>query len=208
LEYTILESVAARNIDRTVVSSESEQILKAASNLGAEKIERPGHLMRNDAPLSEVVLHTIDELGRSEGYAPDFVVLLQYVSPLKTSQHIDEVVDTWRMFSVDSVVSVTENKKFLWQPGEYGLEALFEERLLREKRDTVYEENGSVYGFTPKLIDSKKELIGESVGHTMMKRQSGTHIDSWLDLKLCETLLSRDNSLRPDFQSPRLKHHT
>lgn len=208
IEYTIDEALAADRLDRVIVSTDSEEIADVARETGGEVPRlRPTELTDRTVPLNEVISAELEELRAQNGYEPDFVVLLQYVSPLKTADHIDEVVDTWQMFAVDSVISVTKNNKFLWQPGTHGLEPLFDERLLREERETLYQEDGAIYGFDPSIVFEHDELIGEHVGHILMEQQRAIHIDSWFDLRMCEHILgSGGDRLVPAYDGVSLDH--
>ncbi|MEA5388460.1 hypothetical protein VB779_16435 [Haloarculaceae archaeon H-GB11] len=207
LEYTVAEALAADRIDRTIVSTEHGGIAEMARDAGADVPEyRPPELSDSTVPLDEVVQYHMARLRSEEGYEPDLVVLNQYVSPLTTAAHIDAIVDTWFMFSVDSVISVTQTNSFLWQPGKFGLAQLFEERLLREERETLYRENGALYAFTPRVVRDKNAIVGDHVGHLRLERHSAVHIDSWHDLRHSESLLEMDDQvLRPDYQSPSLQ---
>lgn len=205
IEYTIMEAIEADRIDRVLVSTESEEIAETAMDTGAEvPFRRPTDLSTDDTPLQDVLLDLLSELERTEEYRPDVVLVAQYVSPLTTADHIDEAIDTHNIFSVDSVISVTENRKFLWQPGKYGLSPLFDERLLREERESLYQENGALYVLTPTVLEDKGELIGNHVGHVLMERQNAVHIDSWLDFTICDTVLENGTGLRPAYRSDAL----
>lgn len=202
LEYTVDEALASDRLDRVVVSTEDDDIAEAARKAGAEVPSlRDEDLADRDILLGDLMEYSLDRLAGEEGYDPDFVVLLQYVSPLKTADVVDEVVDTWMMFSVDSVITVTKNDKFLWRPGSFGLDPLFDERLLREERETLYQENGAIYGFTPEVVYEREDIIGEHVGHVQMQRQQSIHIDSWFDLQMCEMILQSENGLVPEYRS-------
>jgi len=203
IDYTIREVIAADRIDRVVVSTENEAIAQRTKDLGADvPFLRPSELSGNTVPLEEVTSNLLGRLRETEDYEPDLVMIKQYISPLITAKHIDGAIDTWHMFSVDSVISVTETNKFYWQPGKFGLSPLFEERLLREDRETLYQENGAFYVFTPSVLNHQHNIIGEHVGHLQVERQDAVHIDSWFDFKLCEQLLSmNDGELTPSYQS-------
>jgi CMP-N-acetylneuraminic acid synthetase len=111
------------------------------------------------------------------------------------------------MFNVDSVISVNKNNKFLWQPGKYGLDPLFEERLLREDRETIYEENGAITVLTPELIRDKGKIVGNRVGHTVMREISSIHIDRWFDFWQCDRILSDKNEqFQPEYHSDELQY--
>lgn len=190
IEYSIKAAINAERVDRVMVSTESKAIAETARAVGAEvpSLRREG-LAGSHVTLSEVVNNHLDFVAASDAYEPDLVVVLPYVTPLRSATHINEAVDTMHIFSVDSVISVEQNKKFLWQPGKFGIEPLFEERLLREEKEGLYQENGALYVVEPAVLRNQSEIIGEHVGHILMQRQSSVHVDLWSDLALCEKLL-------------------
>jgi len=206
LAYTVKEALAANRLDRVHVSTEDDRIAEAARGLGAKvPTRRPEELSKPEVGLEQVVQHHLNYLAETDGYEPDLVVLNQYVSPLKTAGSVDAVVDTWLMFSVDSVISVCETREFLWQPDIYGLSPLFEERLLREQRETLYEETGALYAFPPDVLSQTEKIVGDRIGHVQLDRQNAIHIDSWYEFKNCEFLLSVDNeNLSPSYRSEEL----
>lgn len=203
LDYTVKEALAADRVDRVMLSTEDEVIADYARELGAEvPFLRSEALSEPTVTLEEVVTNHLSELQEREEYLPDLVHLNQYISPLTTAKQIDAAIDTWHMFSVDSVISVTETNNFYWQPGKFGLSPLFEERLLREERETLYRENGAFYVFSPSVLEHKRDIIGEHVGHIQLERHNAIHIDSRFDFKLCEQLLSMgDDQLTPSYRS-------
>jgi CMP-N-acetylneuraminic acid synthetase len=190
IEYTVETALDAKRVDRVTVSTESEAIADAARTAGAEVPSlRPERLAGPHVKLPEVIEDHLDIVAASDAYEPDLVAVLPYVTPLRSAAHIDEALDTMHIFSVDSVISVEQNKKFLWQPGKFGLEPLFEERLLREEKEGLYQENGALYVVEPRVIRNRSEIIGEHVGHVLMQRHASVHVDSWTDLALCERIL-------------------
>lgn len=192
INYTIDAAVNAERIDRVVVSTESEKIADIAQSGGAEiPFLRPERLSKSRVQLPEVVGEILDRLDSSDRYKPDLLAVLPYVSPLRTADHIDEAIDTFSIFSVDSVISVEKNQKFLWQPGKFGLEPLFEKRILREEKEGLYQENGAIYVVQPSIIRNTNQIIGDHVGHILMQHHNSVHIDSWYDLTVCEGVLSQ-----------------
>jgi len=189
IEYSIKESLASNRIDRLIVSTEDEDIANVARNAGAQV-----PFLRNDTlstPTSELWEVVESVLQRENGeYNPDIITILPYVTPLRTADQIDEAIDTSLMFPVDSVISVYNNKQFLWRPGKFGLEPLFKKRLLRRDRETTYHENGSIYVTKPETVRNQSELVGKHVGHIIMNKKSSTHIDSWFDYRICEEAIS------------------
>ena len=76
----------SRHIVRTVVSSDSDKILRLSRKLRADVIERPAELATDIASNESVIEHTVNYLNQTEGYRPDVLVLLQPTSPLRTCE--------------------------------------------------------------------------------------------------------------------------
>src|SRR6185369_2921773 len=68
---------------------------------------RPAELARDDTPGPDPLLHAIDALER-DGYRPDWIMMLQPTSPLRTGEDIREVCETAARTGADVVVSVCE----------------------------------------------------------------------------------------------------
>jgi len=192
------------NIGKMNDSGESEAIAEAACEAGAEvPALRPDRLADPHVQLPEVVENHLDIVAASDAYEPDVIAVLPYVTPLRTAAHVDEAIDTMSIFSVDSVISVYESNEFLWRPGKYGLEPLFEERLLRRERETTYYENGAIYVTTPDTVSHHSDLIGQHVGHIQMCKLNSIHIDSWYDFEICKHFFKSRESV--GFASPDLQ---
>jgi N-acylneuraminate cytidylyltransferase/CMP-N,N'-diacetyllegionaminic acid synthase len=196
IKFTIAEVLSSQHVDRLLVSTEDEAIAKVARELGAEvPFLRDEMLSSPTTQLADVVESLLERLRTTEDYEPDVLAIFPYVSPLRTAEHIDEAIDTSLIFSVDSVISVYESTDFLWQPGKYGLEPLFEERLLRRDRESMYHENGAIYVTTPETVLRRNELIGQHVGHILMEERNSLHIDSRFDFDVCSQLLDSPESV-------------
>src|ERR671933_1940916 len=98
LAWTVGAACAAGSLDRVVVSTDSDEIAAAARELGADVLERPAELARDDTPMRDVVLHALEELGR-----PEVLALLQPTSPLRRAAHVDEAVALLRRSGADCV---------------------------------------------------------------------------------------------------------
>ena len=80
--YTIEAAHNSKYITRTVVSTESSKIKDVCLALGAEVIDRPQELARDETKTAPVLLQVVESLGK-QGYKPDVVVLLQATCPLR-----------------------------------------------------------------------------------------------------------------------------
>jgi CMP-N,N'-diacetyllegionaminic acid synthase len=188
LAWTVGAAYAARSLDRVVVSTDSEEIAATAGELGADVLERPAELARDDTPMREVVLHALEELGR-----PEVLVLLQPTSPLRRAEHVDAAVALLRDTGADSVVSVVE-VPHRYRPGS--LMALEGERLVplgptpatRQEKPVVYARNGpAVLVLRSERIGS--DLYGGDCRPYVMEPRDSIDVDEPFDLELAELLL-------------------
>lgn len=74
--YTIEAAHNSKYITRTVVSTESSKIKDICLALGAEVIDRPEELARDETKTAPVLLQVVESLEK-QGYKPDVVILLQ-----------------------------------------------------------------------------------------------------------------------------------
>ncbi len=183
IAYTIEEARKTELIDRVVVSTEDREIAEVAVRYGAEvPFLRPLSLARTSVSVDDVLRNLLDGLEEMESYEPDIVVVLQYYAPFRKECHITEAIDTLLLYDTDSVISVTPDISFHWKPGKYGLTPVgYQKRLLREDRETVYKETGSVYVVRADNIRSGGYL-GEVIGHTEMSRTEAWRIEEEFDL--------------------------
>jgi CMP-N-acetylneuraminic acid synthetase len=113
LEYVAAAAAGSGVLDRTVLSTDSEQIAAEGRRAGLEvPFIRPAGLARDDTPMLPVIEHAVESLERA-GWTPEIVVLLQPTSPLRTPGHIRRAVQQLRDSGADSVVTVVELPRHL-----------------------------------------------------------------------------------------------
>ena len=111
IAYTIEAALQARLLDRTVVSTDDHQIAEIARQFGAEiPFLRPPELARDETIVYPVLTHALRWLDEHEGYRPDYVMLLQPTSPLRTAEDIDNSITIALEKNAEGVVSLCETK--------------------------------------------------------------------------------------------------
>src|SRR5262245_38953077 len=111
LAHSIAAARSARGVERVVVSTDGPEIVAAARRWGAEApFLRPAELAQDDSPTIAAVLHAVQWLEEHEGYRPDYVLLLQPTSPLRTAGDIEAATALAVARDADTVVSVCEMK--------------------------------------------------------------------------------------------------
>ena len=112
LAWSIEAAKGSASVDRVVMSTDDDEIAGISREFGADvPFMRPEHLSRDDSAHFPVVEHAIQWLEKNEGYRPDYILLLQPTSPLRTAGDIDGAVGLAVRHRADAVVSVTELDK-------------------------------------------------------------------------------------------------
>ncbi|MBN2059255.1 MAG: acylneuraminate cytidylyltransferase family protein [Deltaproteobacteria bacterium] len=93
ISYVIKAARKSRSISRLICSTDNEEIGGVAVEFGAEIMERPVALAKDETHVIDVMVHVIQTLEESEGYIPFAVALLQPTSPFVLPGHIDECVN-------------------------------------------------------------------------------------------------------------------
>ena len=190
LAWTIEAARASRLLTRFVVSTESGEVAAAARRLGAEVLERPAELARDETPMLEVVVHALAAVGSC-----DVLVLLQPTSPLRRGEHIDEAVSLLFETGADSVVSVVEvphrfrpDSLMVLENGR--LAPLGAAAPRRQDKRPVYARNGPAV-LVLRASRLGDDLYGGDCRPYLMDANDSVDVDDAFDLQLAEFLLSR-----------------
>jgi CMP-N-acetylneuraminic acid synthetase len=193
IAYTIEEALKTKLINRVIVSTEDQQIAEVATQFGAEvPFLRPLSLAKANVPVEEVIRHLVGVLRDQQDEVPEIIVVLHYYSPFKKESHITEAIDTILLYDTDSVISVIMDLTFHWKQGENGLIPVgYQKRLLREDKETVYKETGSLYVLKTKNLDSG-DYLGKSVGFIEMSERECWRVDTDFDFWIAEQIMANE----------------
>ena len=188
--YTIEASIKSKFIDRTIVSTNDEQITKISKEYGAEVIIRPNELAKYNSKLEDALIHSVKEIEK-EGYISDFIITLQPTSPLRNTDVIDKGINLGLETNSDSVVSVCEIQNYYlsgyFKDGYYIPE--YSERPLSQNMPKKYRENGAFYMTKRDLLLEKMNRIVGRVNAIIMDPIDSIDIDTIEDFYLAEKLI-------------------
>jgi len=111
IAWTIEAAFHAQRLSRVIVSTDDDEIANVARHWGAEvPFTRPAELAQDHSDHISVVEHAIHWLAQHGQEEPEYVMLLQPTSPLRTSEDIDAAICIAEERSAVAVVSVCETK--------------------------------------------------------------------------------------------------
>lgn len=193
LAWTIDAALGARYVDAVVVSSDDEEVLGVAIELGARTVKRPAALAQDDSRAIDVLLHVIERLDNPF----DVIACLQPTSPLRRSEHIDGALALLVSTGADSCVSISSVVKpphWMYHLDERGLlQRAFPDLPLANRRQDIpslFSLNGAIYLVSTEQFREEKRLTtGKCVGY-QMRPEDSIDIDNELDLRFAEFLLT------------------
>jgi len=200
IAWSIEAALQSRHIDRVIVSSDDDTILKIAESYGADSLKRPPEISGDTAETFDAVKHLLETT--TQNY--DYTILLQPTSPLRQSRHIDEAIEFLMDKEADAVISVTEMEHSpLWAntlEESLSLENfLDEEAINRRSQDlqTYYRINGALYLCkTQKLLEERSFFLKKNIYAYVMQRRFSIDIDEEIDFRIAQCLMTEQADLQ------------
>ncbi|WP_428026084.1 cytidylyltransferase domain-containing protein [Arcobacter sp.] len=192
IAWSIEAGLHCKYIDKVVVSSDDEEILKISKNFGAEIIKRPMVLASDVATTFDALKHTIENI---EKY--DYIVLLQPTSPLRDENHITAAIELLEEKTADAVISVCEmDHSPLWSnilPKDGNMSGFLRDEILNKRSqdlDKYHRLNGAIYICkTDRLLEEKSFILKENIFSYIMDRESSIDIDEEIDFMLAQCIM-------------------
>ena len=197
IAYTIAAARAGRHVTRTVVSTDCPEIAAVGRTWGAEApFLRPVALAQDHTLGVDPVIHAVQWLAEHEAYQPDYVVLLQPTSPLRTATDIDGALDLATAKNADAVVGLTPAEihpnwiKHIDAAGHMvNPIPLHQADRNRQDHPACYYVNGAIYVIRPAVLLAGRSLFPPGAYAYVMPPERALDINTPWELHLVELVL-------------------
>jgi N-acylneuraminate cytidylyltransferase len=174
---------------RLVVTTDDDEIAAIARDRGAEVVNRPEELARDESPTEPAVLHALEAMTRPEGLSA--VLLLQATSPVRRPGTLDRAVREFEASGADALVGVVESPPFLWRGPGAQPTALYDVAARPRRQDLldaqrVYRETGSLYLTRIEAFRSTGNRLVGAIRLFVMREDEGADIDTEEDFLAVE----------------------
>lgn len=200
IAHTIEQAKTATELDRCIISTDSDKIADVAREYGGEvPFKRPKKLATDTASTSAVVEHALDWV-ESNGISPDVIVLLQVTSPLRETKDIDSAIKRLQKHDhAESIVSVTEFQV----PPRWAVETncedvlrpYFDESTLwtneysrSQDHQTLYYPNGAIFAARVNAFREQQSFYTDLTLKYEMPPERSIDIDEPFDLEIAHAL--------------------
>lgn len=185
-------------VDRAVVSTDHEEIARAAEAAGlAAPFRRPEEISGDRIGDWDVLSHALTTMEAMDDTRYDIVVMLQPTSPSRRPEHVRDSIAKLVADGLDSVwtVSETDSKAHplkqltVTAEGELGYYDPDGARIIaRQQLTPVFHRNGIAYAITRECLMEQRSIMGARPGALVIEGQIA-NIDTEFDLQLAERLL-------------------
>ena len=194
--WTIEQAKSCSYIDRTVVSTDNDNIAEVAKKYGAEvPFMRPPELASDTALTIDVIFHAINWLKKHEDFRSEYIMLLQPTSPLRAVVDIEGAIQILKE-NARAVVSVCETSHHPWWsnilPEDGNMKDFLRPQIINKRRQDLpvfYQLNGAIYLADTAYLRKHNGFLGPNTFAYKMPKNRSVDIDSELNLKLAQVLL-------------------
>ena len=203
ITWSIEHALATPEIDRVVVSTDSEEIARIARDAGAETpFLRPKHLATSEVGKWDVFKHALESCENYYGENYEFYVDLDCTNPLRDVGDISASIALFRerqKEGVESIFSICPSRKNPYfnllesdHVGALKISKVLPNTIVRRQdAPAVYEHVASIYVLAPKYIRRVNYLLeGHTEGYDIGCEKS-LDIDSEFDFTLVEFLMKK-----------------
>ncbi|MBI4589774.1 MAG: acylneuraminate cytidylyltransferase family protein [Candidatus Rokubacteria bacterium] len=207
IAYAIETALASDLIDRVIVSTDDTEIADVARRYGAEvPFMRPRELAQDDSPEWLTWQHAVRMLKATEGVATiDACVCISPTSPLRAVEDVEACIRLLLKSDADLVMTVKPAERNPYfnmvalDGAGYARLVIPPERPIYRRQDAppLYDITTVAYAFRPQFVLRADSEFEGRVKAVVVPAERALDIDTELDLKFAEFLLSQSRSSHP-----------
>jgi len=204
IAHSIEQAKASGLFEAIAVSSDSDFILEIAKKWGVDYlIKRPDELATDQAAKLPVIRHCVAEVERQRGCSFDVIVDLDATSPLRSVNDIHRAVALLEESSAGNVITAMPSRRSpyfnLVELNTNGAVELSKPQktaiVRRQDAPKCYDMNASIYVWKRPVLFASDTIFNEDTRLYVMPEERSIDIDSELDFKFVEFVMSHGLSV-------------
>ena len=176
IAWSIESALAAKKVDRVVVSTDSSEIAEVARYFGSQVLMRPVELASDEATTISVLAHIAEEVPEAQTFT-----VLQPTSPLRDKGLIDLCIETYEKSYCSNLAT-----GFWCKYKEFGTH----NNMRRQEYKGFFYDDGNVY-ILPRSLVMEGRWFGDNIFRMEISRHQNYEIDDEVDFVILEALMRR-----------------
>jgi CMP-N,N'-diacetyllegionaminic acid synthase len=197
IAWTIAAALGAKCVSRVLVSTDDPEIAEVSRQCGAEvPFLRPAELAEDHSTSFDVAAHALRWLSEHDRDEPDYLLLLQPTSPLRTAADIDGAIALARERNADAVLAVCEASPHPYlarrvdERGQLSdFISLAQKPSRRQEYPAAYMLNAAIYLNRPASLLATRSFQPPGALAYVMPQERSLDVDSSWELRLVDLLL-------------------
>ncbi|MBQ2654364.1 MAG: UDP-2,4-diacetamido-2,4,6-trideoxy-beta-L-altropyranose hydrolase [Methanobrevibacter sp.] len=192
ISYSIGVAKASQYVDDVVVTTDDSQIALIAEKFGASVVRRSEELSTDEALLDPVIHDAMIQKEKMAFDEYDIVITLQPTSPLIKTQTLDEAIEKFDDFGLDSVISVVDDRHLSWGYDENNQRYFpnYIERVNRDDLPKSFRETGAILATRRSFVHEDSRL-GANIGIVEVSHEESVNIETFQDWWMAENYLRK-----------------
>lgn len=210
IAWSIAAGQCLPEIDRVLVTTDSEEIAAISRKYGAETpFIRPAHLAGDFSTDLETFQHTLQWLDDNEGYRPDLVFQLRPTSPIRFQSEMEQCVRLMKEHAdAESVRTITPSpitpyKMWKMENPNQPMEPLLEVpgmeepyNMPRQKLPQTFWQTGTYDLIKRSVITEKNSMSGKVIYPIVIDNQLAIDIDDISSFEKAEVLINQIDCIK------------
>jgi CMP-N,N'-diacetyllegionaminic acid synthase len=194
LSYSIEAARKSKIISKLVVNTEDKQIAEVGKSFGCDVVMRDEINARDNAPVINTVIQTIDFFEERAMYF-DAVLLLQPTSPLRTGVDIDNAIEMLKSNETDAVISMVKvednHPARMYEIDRGKLKCLMSHYEVKRRQELpeVYLRNGCIYLIKTDVLKREQTFMPEKKSAYIMDSKWAVNVDTEIDVLILQELI-------------------
>jgi N-acylneuraminate cytidylyltransferase len=183
LEIKINSIKKVKSIKEIFVSSDDDNMLKIAKDLGATPVKRDKYFASDFVPMSEVYVHMAQNLKCKH------IAYLNVTSPLLSHKTLEECIQKYKVLDkkYDSLATVNLVKEYMWLNGK-AINYDPNNHPRSQDLPDIYSLNFAACILPRETMIERRNIIGDNFYKFITSQEESTDIDTMLDFKIAEFL--------------------
>jgi N-acylneuraminate cytidylyltransferase len=203
IAWSIEQAKAVKEIDRVIVSTDSNEIAKIAKKYGAEvPFIRPAELAQDNSSEWLAWQHAINFLKSEETSPPELMVSIPTTSPLRDSKDIQDCLFKYQENNFDTIITITDtNRSPYFNMVKVNIDGSVE--LVNKPKKTiinrqsvpeVFDITTVCYVVRTEFILNNNSIFDGVIGAVHIPPERSIDIDTLLDFQVAECIYKLKNN--------------
>lgn len=187
--WSIFELEKTTEIDEIIVATDSSDIASIVLNFHFSKVKIYHRSEKNASDTASTESVMMEYLSEFKHQLNDTFILVQATSPLTESKDFSTALNKYKSEKPDSLLSVVEFKRFLWDRNGMSVNYNFRNRPRRQDFEGQLMENGAFYINSIKNILENNNRLSGKISYHIMQEYTAFEIDEPNDWIIMEQLM-------------------